>query len=234
VARKQSDTLAFRMVAISLGMHVLIAAIAIGTMTLGERKPIVQNAIQTRLVRLGENKPEWLPRKEEPPPAPKEAPTPIAIDSKAVTIDKKTPAKEDNHSKFEDIMKHLDQVAKKEDYKGKGDARGSKQGTVSDFTLQTIGMQYATDLDTRIRPNYTVPAVIPEDERARLQASIVLYIAADGRVIKAELGQRSGNPLFDAALVRAIKASSPMPPPPPELREQVARDGFEITFSGKR
>lgn len=222
-------------VVLSLIAHVLVVAVAVAQLNFGARPPAQVNAIQTRLVRLGQNKPEWLPRKEEPPPAPKEAPVPIAPDAKAVVLDqKKVPPKEDNHSKFEDAMKRLDATAKKEDYKGKGDARGSKQGTVSDFTMQTIGMQYATDLDGRIRPNWSVPTVIPEDLRAALSAAVVVYIGADGRVIKLEISQRSGNQLFDDSLIKAIKMSSPLPAPPPELRQQVGHDGFEITFRGNR
>ena len=220
---------------ISLGVHGLVVAIALAKLNFGARPPAPINAIQTRLVRLGQNKPEWLPRKEEPPPPPKEAPVVIAPDAKAVVLDqKKVTPKEDNHQKFEDIMKKLDSKTKTEDYKGKGDARGSKQGTVSDFTMQTIGMQYATDLDTRIRPNWSVPTVIPEDLRAALSAAVVVYIGADGRVVKLEVSQRSGNQLFDDSLIKAIKLSSPLPAPPPELRQQVGHDGFEITFRGNR
>jgi TonB family protein len=218
----------------SLAGHAIVVALAVAKLSFGFRKPMEVNAIQTRLVRLGQNKPEWLPRKEEPPPAPKQEPVAIAPDAKAVVLDKKVPAKEDNHSKFEDAMKRLDATAKKEDYKGKGDARGSKLGTVSDFTMQTLGSQYASDIEARVKPNWAVPSVIPEDLRAALSASVVVTIAADGRVLKVELSQRSSNALFDDSLLKAIRLSSPLPIPPAELREQVSRYGLELTFRGNR
>ena len=232
---RRDDKLVLAIVA-SLAAHALVVIVAVVKLNFGARPPPAVNAIQTRLVRLGQNKPEWLPRKEEPPPPPKEEPVAIAPDAaKAVVLDqKKVAPKEDNHSKFDDLMKRLDKTAAKEDYKGKGDARGSKQGTVSDFTMQTIGMQYATDIDGRIRPNWSVPTVIPEDLRAALTASVVVYIGPDGRVIKIEVSHRSGNQLFDDSLLKAIKLSSPLPAPPPELRQQVGHDGFEITFRGNR
>lgn len=225
------------MIAASVIFHLGLVAIALAAMMMGQtRAPVSEKAIQTKLVRLGQNKPDWLPRKETPPPPPKEEAVPIATDSKAVAVPtpKKAPPTEQKKS-FSDLMKRVndyEKVDKNDDYKGKGDEKGSKAGT--EFQTATIGMQYATEIDARIRPNWDIPTVIPEDQRPKLEAVVVLYIGPDGKIIKFEMVERSANSMFDDALLRAIKKSSPLPPPPDELRARVMRDGFEITFRGKR
>lgn len=223
---------------ISLGIHLAAVGAAFVSELMGHhRQQQVENAIQTRLVKLGQDKPQWLPRLPNTPPPPKEEAVAISTDAKAIPTPRKSPTPKDEKKAFDDAMKRLNNWEKKDvtdDFKGKGDVRGSKIGTVSDFTLQTLGMQYATDIDGRIRPNWTIPSVIAEEERAALKASIVLYIAPDGKVLKIEFESHSTNGLFDDALLKAIRLSSPLPAPPGELRERVMRDGFEITFSGKR
>jgi TonB family protein len=44
-----------------------------------------------------------------------------------------------------------------------------------------------------------------------LQATVFFRVARDGRVEQLHLVQASGNPLFDASLIRAIKRASPLP-----------------------
>ncbi len=224
-----------KMLAVSIGLHVIAVATYLVIDLTNRRPPLVQNAIQTRLVKLGQVKPDWLPRVATTPPPAKAPAVPIATEAKAIALPKE-PVPTKDEKRFDNALKRLDDLEKHQpdDYKGKGDPRGSKAGQVSDFTMQTLGMQYANDVDARIRPNWIVPSVIPEDTRAGLSAVVLINIAADGKVLQVTLEKKSGNSLYDEALLKAIQQSSPLPIPPTEIRKQVANDGLEIEFSGKR
>ena len=58
---------------------------------------------------------------------------------------------------------------------------------------------------------------------------MVLYVDADGTVLRYAFETRSGNASFDAALERAIRAAR-LPPPPPELRKQYRTDGLGALY----
>jgi colicin import membrane protein len=219
------------MVIVSVSFHVcLLLAVFIVNQPMA-RPLVTQEAITTKLVRLGQDKKDWLPRKETPPPPPKEEPAAVSTDAKAIST---TRPKEDNKSKFDDVMKRLEKIEKQDDYKGKGDPKGSKSGQVSEFTQQMIGMQWMNDVDQRIRPNFVPPSVIAENERSKLSTVVVILVNGQGRILKRSIETSSGNALYDAAVLRALDQSNPLPPPPPEIREQVMRDGLEFTFSGKK
>jgi|GEM_PF-3716484 len=210
----------------------------------------IQTTIQTKLVRLGQNQPSLLPRltAAAKPPSPTQA-----LDNKASTVQqenhlnfaealKKIPhtadkTYQDSKDRLNDIFKkryQADDRGAKEEAIEKGDPRGSVSGTVSEFTLQTLGQQYATDIEARIRPNWNVPSVITEAERDKLSATVVFYISPQGKILRYEFEKKSGQSLYDNALLRAIELSNPLPVPPLELREQVMKDGFEITFKSSK
>lgn len=232
------DARAFRaMVFVSVAAHV-VAVVAFAIVQAPPPREIkTQEAIQTKLVRLGKKEQDWLPRVATPPPPPKQEAAVIApADDKAVEI-KKTPAKDDNKSKFDDVLKRLNDLEKREakdDYKGKGDPTGSKAGTVSDFTKQTIGNQWVADCQEKIKPNWLVPSVIDESQRAGLAVVILLYVAPTGRVLKRSVEKSSGNDMYDRSVLQAIDKTSPLPAPPEEIREAVQKDGIEVTFSGRK
>lgn len=220
------------MVGISVGFHALLLVIVF-LVNYSPSRPIqVQEAIQTKLVRLGQDKKDWLPRKETPPPPPKDEAVAVTSDSKAVSTAK---AKEDNKSKFDDAMKRLEKLEKQDDdYKGKGDPSGSRKGTVSEFTQQMIGMQWVSDVQDRIRPHFVPPTVIDEQERNKLATVVLVIVDGRGKIIKRSIEKSSGNSLFDSAVLRAFDQAGSLPAPPAEIREQLGRDGAEITFLGKK
>jgi len=223
------------MVIASLAVHAgLLIAFFIGGRS-SPRTFKTQDAIQTQLVRLGQVKPEWLPRVDTAPPPPKEEPAVVSPLSDSKAIETKAKAKDDNKSKFDDAMKRLNDLEKKsDDYKGKGDPSGSKQGTVSELTKQIIGNQWVSDVQSKIRPNLDVPSAIDASVRDSLKTVISLYVSSNGKVMKRAIEHGSGNELFDRAVLRAIDMSSPLPPPPPEIRDSVQGDGCEVTFTGRK
>jgi TonB family protein len=220
------------MIIVSVVFHACLLVTALIVARPSSKPLVVQEAISTKLVRLGQDKKDWLPRKETPPPPPKEEPVAVATDAKAVST---TKPREDNKSKFDDAMKRLNEIEKNtDDYKGKGDPNGSRKGTVSEFTQQMIGMQWVSDVQDRIRPNFVAPSVIAEGERNRLATVVLIYVDGKGRILKRAIEKSSGNALFDNAVLHAFDQSNPLPAPPAELRDQIQKDGVEITFLGKK
>ena len=83
-------------------------------------------------------------------------------------------------------------------------------------------------MEDAIHANYVVPSVISERERMYLSATVVIYIARDGAIVKHVMTRPSGNSFIDQALVLALQRTH-LPPPPPELAKLV-REGVEINF----
>ncbi len=77
---------------------------------------------------------------------------------------------------------------------------------------------------------YTLfPVTLSDSERLHIRATVVLYIDGDGRLIRYAFENRSGNPAFDAALERAIRAAR-LPPPPAELRRKYRTEGLGVLY----
>jgi TonB family protein len=62
-----------------------------------------------------------------------------------------------------------------------------------------------------------------------LTATVVVYVAPDGSIVKNVITKPSGNSFFDQALVLAIQRTK-LPAPPPELRKLARDDGLELNF----
>jgi len=78
-----------------------------------------------------------------------------------------------------------------------------------------------------VQKNWNVPAWM---QVSTLSASIVVRIAADGRVLAKQFLRRSGNEEFDRYVERAIELSDPLPAPPEALRSIYMEDGIEWRF----
>jgi TonB family protein len=69
---------------------------------------------------------------------------------------------------------------------------------------------------------------VPEYMKAgTLRGTVIVRLSPDGRLLKKELGRKSGNAEYDEALLRMVEAADPFPPPPEELRRWIMEDGFE-------
>ncbi|MGB9822712.1 cell envelope integrity protein TolA [Thermodesulfovibrio sp.] len=64
-----------------------------------------------------------------------------------------------------------------------------------------------------IRQHWSVPDTVPRN----LEAVVSVRILSNGKVLIEGFEQKSGNILFDSSVVRAIKNSSPLPPPKNEV-----------------
>ena len=222
---------------------VVVHAVLGGAALYG-RGPVIdvgQQPIMARLVRLGEPRPkELLPRKEEPPPsepgpeaAPAAAPPAPAAPAarpgpaaKAVAATKAPPRPAKERTGAASGGRRLSSVLSgmKQEL-----AAGSPDGDPLGDSSEAIGDQYLAQVVRALRQNYRVPSTIGEQERLYLKGTIVLFIEPDGRVLRHEFVTRSGNPVFDEALERAVRDTR-LPPPPADARDAYRRRGLQVDF----
>jgi colicin import membrane protein/protein TonB len=201
-----------------------------------------QKPLRARLVRLGEKRPEtFLPRKEEPPPAPE--PQPVAAPPQAeappaqpppaapgpapaATTARTKPGAAPGKPGASPLAAALSRVRKEVDEERRwGDPEGDPGGD-SDTGE---GDRYHALVERALRASYDVPSTISDQERLFLKAIVLLYIEPDGRITRWRFTQRSGNAAFDAALERTMRATR-LPPPPDAEREYYRRTGLQVLF----
>jgi colicin import membrane protein len=206
-----------------------------------------QKPIVAKLVRLGPKKPpEYLPRKEAPPPpAPAEAapapvaapPAPAAPAAPIAAIAKVDPkpappkAKSPNPGKattnsLASVLSKVRATAATEEPQY-GDPDGDPLG---DSEEGSEGDRYLALVNREIQANYDVPATISDRERMYLKATVVVYIEPDGRITRWQFETPSGNSAFDAALERTLRKTR-VPPPPDGAREDYRRRGLTVNFT---
>lgn len=110
-----------------------------------------------------------------------------------------------------------------------GDPNGSAEGE-SDTGQE--GDVYLGLVDQRLHEVYHLPSTISDRDRLHLAATVVLYIQPDGRILRYEFDQRSGNSNFDDALERAIRGAH-LPSPPPDQQRQYRTVGLAVTFRAR-
>ncbi|WP_224366838.1 cell envelope integrity protein TolA [Hyalangium versicolor] len=201
--------------------------------------------IKASLVRLGKPRDQkLLPRKEEPPPPPKEVKAPPAPPSAeppkppsptaAPVLPAKpqpAPAPQKGDTSAEDRRKRLfgafDKTAKKvpED-----ELEGAEDGDPSGDSATAEGERYYALLSSQVRRNYNVADTIPDAERMYLKALVQMRLGRAGEVIETKLTSASGNDLFDAAVLAAVKKASPFSPPPDHLRDSLQKQGIVLEF----
>ena len=192
-----------------------------------DAKPMVAH-----LVRLGEKKPEkMLPRKDPNTPPPEPEATPIPTKATPATNDPPKP-KPPKAAPQKDLKKDLFAAFDKNRPVTKPDAvSGQADGDAAgDVDTASEGERYYGTVSARVKRNYDVSSAIADNERVRLQATVILWISSDGQVIKTDFQSKSGNDLFDSAVLAAVQKASPFPPPPEFLRVNLAKQGVALKF----
>ena len=225
----------------------------------GPQIDLSQKPIVAKLVRLGEKRPpNLLPRKEAEgappapaaalpsPPAPATAPprtatpapkvvapaprpaTPAPKHAAKSTPSATQPAVEETPGSGDVLASVISRVKREKALEEPvyGDPGGDPLG---DAAEASAGDEYLASVERTLRETYILPATISERERLYLKATVVLYIDAEGQVIRYTFEQRSGNGAFDAALERAIRAAR-LPPPPAELRQRYRSEGLGVVY----
>jgi TonB family protein len=233
-------------IGVSVAGHGLLVVLGLlySFITSGPRVDPNPPVIRATLVRQGKPRDQkLLPRKDELPPPPKEVKAPPAPPTQAPKPPEKVavpvpgvkpepkPAPQKGDTSAEDRRKRLfgafDKTAKKapdEELEGEEDGDPSGDSAIAE------GERYYALLSTQVRRNYNVADTIPEAERMYLKAQVKMRLGRAGEVLEASLSTPSGNELFDAAVVAAVKKASPFSPPPDHLRDPLQKLGVVLEF----
>ncbi len=222
---------------LSLGLHIGLVA---GWIFAPSRaKPAVdldQAIVKTRLVKLGkERPPDWLPRIDAAPPPPPKHKRAKPQDEKKKPDQEKPDAKDKPTAA--DILKDFEKKNEEKsvtdiikDRIGEATDEGKKDGDKDGSALDgEIKKTYFTSLIAHIRRHMEVSNTITDEERIRLKATLSIKVGADGEVLDAKIAKSSGNSIFDNDVITAAKRSSPVPAPPPPVRDLVEA-GVGINF----
>lgn len=235
-------------VGVSVAGHALLLVVAIiyTQLTAGPRVDPNPPVIKASLVRLGKPRDsKLLPRKEELPPPPKEVKAPPApptvapkpVEKVAVPVPelkpepKPAPAPQKGEASGEDRRKRLfgafDKTAKKA---SEEELEGAEDGDPDGDSATAEGERYYALISTQVRRNYNVADTIPDAERLYLKAQVQMRLGRAGEVLETRLATASGNDLFDAAVLSAVKKASPFSPPPDHLRDALQKQGVVLEF----
>lgn len=91
---------------------------------------------------------------------------------------------------------------------------GSLVATGQKNNMAGVSQNYLTVISGLIRQNWNIPDTIPKN----LEAIVSVRILYDGQIIIEGFEKNSGNALFDSSVIKAIRNSSPLPPPKNEVR----------------
>lgn len=229
--------------------HALVIAAAwfYSAFLSGPRIDLDQKPIQATLVRLGEERDDkLLPRiEEEPPPPPPEEEAPeianepeppaeaIALPTPDVTppptpAPKKPKAEGTSDAdRRKKLFGAFSKTAKKAPEVVEGRADGDALGDAA----REEGERYWGLLRAQVRRHYDVAQTISERERVYLKAQVTMQIGRSGEVLAVRLTKASGNNLFDAAVVNAVKKAAPFSPPPEALRHSLQWRGVTLEFT---
>jgi protein TonB len=203
---------------------------------------IDQKPITASLVRLGKPRDEkLLPKKEEDPPPepaqekpvevaapPKPAEAAIPIPTKDAKVDPKKEAPKDASKPKDakkDLFAALNKAGKADDVEGRLD--GDRNGD----SAKQEGERYYGLLSSVVKRNYDVSNSIAEADRRRLRAVVTVRIAPSGELLDVKLSAPSGNELFDAAVVEAVKKAAQFTAPPAHLRDGLRKTGVPFEFT---
>jgi len=217
----------------SVGVHVVLFGFCwfMGRDT-GPVIDLNAKPIQAHLVRQGQKRDEkLLPRMK--PNAPPPAPEAIAIPEKpapSIPQPQKPKPKPQPQAKpniNQQLFSMFDKTKPTHPDTPTGEADGDPDG---DVDHADEGERYFGIISSRIKRNYDVSSSISDAERVRLLAKIVIYIDARGTVLHTEWAGKSGNNLFDGAVMAAVQKAGPFPPPPQFLAKDLANVGVALNF----
>lgn len=178
-----------------------------------------------------------LPAKEEPKPkeTPKsvEAPKPTK-DIKKVDLSKKQNKALDKIKAMAAMDKIKNEVNEEKKNEKKSDkpatqVRGNQVNAGNSLTgLDKIEFdRYFDDLHQKVLGNWSIPQWLAD---APLKAQVQILVDEKGVIFKKTMVKASGNPIFDAKVMEALDASSPLPAPPVRLQGKLSTSGIILNF----
>jgi colicin import membrane protein len=93
----------------------------------------------------------------------------------------------------------------------KGTAQSGVGGSPDGAQISAARMSYYKTIQSAIRRHYVLPPSLKANE---LQATLILVVRRDGKIMDVRIDKQSGNPLFDDSVMRAVRRADPLPPFP--------------------
>lgn len=97
---------------------------------------------------------------------------------------------------------------------GSGD--GSAGGRTGEGSLDPESQAYYQLVRERIRENWILPDIVARSSR-NLKLTVCLRIGKDGSIIESWIDESSGLNYFDQSLLRAVRKTGSLPPPPKKI-----------------
>ena len=91
---------------------------------------------------------------------------------------------------------------------------------------------YYRTISKRIQRNLILPLNI--DSGILLAAQVNFHMRETGEVYDVGIERSSGNTQFDSYCIKAVNSTSPLPPPPSELRDRIKSEFFIISCESKK
>ncbi|SUO96914.1 cell envelope integrity protein TolA [Suttonella indologenes] len=86
---------------------------------------------------------------------------------------------------------------------------------------------FTTAVQEKVWGRWVMPLNVPDG----LSAKVVISLDRNGKVLKARVSAKSGNPLYDASVLDAVKKASPLPmPKDSRLLDMIVEEGVEFRF----
>jgi TonB family protein len=214
----------------SVLVHAVVLGLILGYGALTARPmlDLDQKPIRATLVRQGTPRDEkLLPRIEELPPPPAPPPAPVAAPATAIPEPPKAKPPVVKPDERQKLLGAFDQFSKS---KRKPETAGAVDGDPSGDGAKAEGDRYLGQLGVQIKRFYDVSSTIPDQERIRLRAEVALFIEPNGQLLRVRLAKSSGNDLFDAAVLAAVKKAAPFAPPPTQWRTTLQKYGMVLSF----
>ncbi len=194
-------------------------------------KPVVKTPVPTRKPKVA--KP--APKPEAKPPAPaKPAPPPSAASSKEArsaidALRQRQAARQRERQQAEAARQQTasQRVAALREQLEQQRAIGGTAVTSAGVQRVRL-MAYQDRVQAKIEAAWILP--LSDEQRRDLQATAQFQVTRSGQVVQLELVKPSGNTLFDASLLRAIRRASPLPTLPDDYPLDVLE--VEMRFRG--
>lgn len=229
-----------KMVTVSMAIHVSLFLVFALKATFFPTNPLdLEAAVRVDIVDLPDKLTELPPEMDsksqskpmQAPAKPKEEA--VNLSKKKSALDKirqfeKEEKKRKSIKEIEEEVKRQEEAeraAKAQKYLVKGNVinRGTslKGLTKSEFN------EYIGKLHNHIQNFWNLPEWLSQNN---LKASVVAYVDSQGRVVKKQLLQTSGDARFDDYALKAVEDASPLPPPPEKFSDIVRHDGIVFRF----
>lgn len=102
---------------------------------------------------------------------------------------------------------------------------GEGEGEVDGPDTEEIKMIYARLVKSRVEERFEIPPSLKERD---LICTVFMKVGGNGEILDIRIDRTSGDPNFDAFVIRSIMSASPFPPPPSSPLD------FVIRFSNNR